>query len=260
MNDPERLKEAVKGKKIILLGLKGSGKGNRARELKALGLVHIGLGNIFRDIVKKDPTSELSTKITETTRKGELLPDEIVFPKVRERLNQEDCQKHGFVLEGYPRTKIQAELLLSEISLDLVILLDVPKAFLVDGIVRFNRQSCPDCGAIYSDFDPPEKEGICDRCGHNLLTRRSDNLDVIKARLSSDEVQLTSFLPLLKKRGLVEILPITVSDDVKIDKKYLKTLGEKIYWVQTDDGRKARMLNYDGMRTRLYDLLEKRFL
>lgn len=84
MNVPERLREAVKGKKIILLGLKGSGKGNRARELKSLGLVHIGLGNILRDIVKKDPTSELSTKITETTGKGELLPDKIVFHIVRE--------------------------------------------------------------------------------------------------------------------------------------------------------------------------------
>ncbi len=260
MNDLERLREAVTGKKIILLGLKGSGKGNRARELKALGLVHIGLGNIIRDMVKKDPASELSSKISETTRKGELLPDEIVFPIVRERLNQRDCQKQGFVLEGYPRTKLQAKMLLSEISLDLVILLDVPKAFLVDGIVRFNRQSCPECGAIYSDFDPSKKEEICDVCSHNLLRRPSDIPDVIEARLNSDEAQLKSFLPLFKKRGLLEVLPITVSNDVEIDKKCLKTLREKIYWVQTDDGRKARMLNYDGMRTRLYDLLEKRFL
>jgi adenylate kinase len=256
----EKIKAAIKGKRILLLGPSGSGKGNRTKDLKSLGLVHIGLGAIMREKVRNDPNSELSGKVIETTKKGTLLPDEIVVPIVMDYLNQSDCQECGYVLEGFPRTKAQADLLFPKIDLDLVLLLDVPKAFLVDGIIRFNRLSCVECLATYSDFDLPKVEGVCDKCGHKLIRRMSDSIERVKTRLKIYEEEIKTFLPDLEAKGIVQVLPIIVPDDEIIEEKYLKKLKGEIYWVQTDNGRKARMLNYEGMRERLYDILKERML
>jgi adenylate kinase len=260
MESLEKLKSAIKGKKIILLGPTGSGKGNRAKDLEALGLVHIGLGAILREKVRTDPNSELSLSVIETTEKGTLLPDDIVFPIVMDYLNRTDCQQRGFVLEGFPRTKAQADLLLSGIDLDIAFLLDVPKAFLIDGIMLFNRRSCIECKTTYSDFDPPTVEGICDRCGHKLITRMSDRVERVKTRLKIYEEEIRSFLPDLEAKGIVQVLPIIVDDDETVDEKDLKKLKGDIYWVQTDRGGKARMLNYEGMRKRLYRILEEKLI
>jgi adenylate kinase len=254
----EKIKAAIKGKKILLLGPTGSGKGNRTKDLKALGLVHIGLGAILREKVRNDPDSELSDKVTETTKKGTLLPDEIVVPIVMDHLDQSDCRESGYVLEGFPRTKAQADLLFPKIDPDLVLLLDVPKAFLLDGIMRFNRRSCVGCLTTYSDFDLPKVEGICDKCGHKLIRRMSDSIERIKTRIKIYEEEIKTFLPDLEAKGIVQVLPITVPDDEIIEDKYLKKLKGEIYRVQTDDGGKARMLNYEGMRDRLYDILKER--
>ena len=256
----EELMESMRGKKILLIGLKGSGKGNRSKDLKALGLVHVGLGIIMREHVRKDPASDLSRKIVETTEKGELLPDEIVVPIILDRLNQKDCRESGFVLDGFPRTRNQADLLLLKTNFDLVLYLDVPREFLVDGIVRFGRRSCVGCAANYSDFDPPKVEGVCDRCGCKLERRKSDNLEVVEARLKSDEAEINAFLPAFRGKGVLQVLPITVPDDREVDSEHLKKLKGEIYWVRTDTGGKARMLNYEGMRLRLYELLEARFV
>jgi adenylate kinase family enzyme len=88
MENLEKLQAAVKGKKMLLLGPTGSGKGNRSKDLKALGLIHIGLGAILREQVRRDPESELSLKVIETTQKGTLLPDDIVVPIILDYLNQ----------------------------------------------------------------------------------------------------------------------------------------------------------------------------
>ena len=259
MKDLSQLKEAMRGRKIVLVGLKGSGKGNRSRDLMALGLVHIGLGMIMREQVRKDPNSELSLKVVKTTRKGKLLPDDLVLPIIRDRLHQDDCQEQGFILDGFPRTKAQADWLLSRMPLDLVLYLDVPKTFLIDGIIRFNRRACVVCGSTYSDFDPPKVEGVCDKCGNKLLRRKSDNLEVLKARQQSDEEQIRSFLPSFETKGLLHTLPITVNNDQEIDDRYLKKLRGEVYWVQTAAGDEARMLNYEGMRQRLYAFLNNKF-
>lgn len=260
MMDVQRLAKAMRGKKILLIGMKGSGKGNRSKDLKALGLIHIGLGILMREQVRKDPSSDLSRRIVETTDKGELLPDGIVVPIILDRLNQKDCRERGFVLDGFPRTKKQADLLLSRMNFDLALYLDVPTAFLVDGIVRFGRRSCIGCAANYSDFDPPKVEGVCDRCGNRLERRQSDNLEVIEARLKSDEKEIGAFLPDFRDKGVLQVLPITVPDDRQVDPEHLKKLKGDIYWVRTDTGDKARMLNYEGMRLRLYKLLDARFV
>jgi len=256
----ERLKAAIKGNKILLLGPTGSGKGNRTKDLTALGLMHIGLGAILREKVRSDPDSELSRKVIETTEKGTLLPDEIVVPIVMDHLSQKECEERGFVLEGFPRTKPQADLLFPQIDLDLVLLLDVPKAFLIDGITRFNRRSCVECLTTYSDFDLPRVEGICDKCGKKLIRRMSDSAERVKTRIKIYEEEIKTFLPDLVAKGIVQGLPIIVEDDEMIEETYLKKLKGEIYWVQTDEGSTARMLNYEGMRRRLYSFLAERLL
>ncbi len=250
----------MRRRKNQLVGIKGTAKANISRDMMALVMYHIGMGMIMREQVRKDPNSELSLKVVQTTRKGKLLPDDLVLPIIMDRLNQADCQEQGYVLDGFPRTKAQADWLLSRMPLDLVLYLDVPKTFLIDGIIRFNRRACVVCGSTYSDFDPPKVEGICDKCGNKLVRRKSDNLEVIKARLQSDEEQIRSFLPSFKTKGLLQTLPIIVNDDQKIDDRNLKKLKGDVYWVQTDTGDKARMLNYEGMRRRLHNLLKKNFI
>jgi adenylate kinase len=218
MKNLEKLKAAIKGKKILLLGPTGSGKGNRSKDLEALGLLHIGLGTIFRERVRNDPFSELSQKIIETTKKGTLLPNEIVVPIVMDYLNQSDCQERGFVLDGFPRTKAQADLILQRMDPDLVLLLDVPKAFLIDGIMRFNRRSCVECLTTYSDFDLPIREGICDKCGKELIKRMSDSVERVTTRLTIYEEAIKAFLPDLEAKGIVQVLSIIVADDEKMRK------------------------------------------
>jgi adenylate kinase len=260
MENLEKLKHAIKGKKVLLLGPTGSGKGNRTKDLTALGLVHIGLGAALREQVRREPDTELSQKVVETTEKGTLLPDEIVVPIVMDRLYQSDCQERGFVLEGFPRTKAQADRLSREIDFDLVLLLDVPGSFLIDGIMQFNRRSCVECLATYSDFDMPAVEGVCDKCGNELVRRMSDSVERVRTRIRIYEDEIKTFLPDLMEKGIVQVLPITVPDDEIIDEQYLKKLKGEIFRVQADDGTEARMLNYEGMRKRLYRILAERLL
>ena len=106
----------------------------------------------------------------------------------------------------------------------------------------------------------PKTKVTCDKCGNKLVRRKSDDLEVIKARLQSDEEQIRSFLPSFKTKGLLQTLPIIVNDDQKIDDRNLKKLKGEVYWVQTDTGDKARMLNFEGMRRRLHNLLKKKFI
>ncbi len=256
----DKLKNAVRGKKILLLGPPGSGKGNRSRDLEALGLVHVSSGIALRAAVKDDPDSELSQKAASYMEKGTLVPDEIIVPIILEHLSEEKCQTNGFILDGFPRTQAQAEVLFSKIKIDLALYLAVPRKFLVFGIIEGNRRVCVECATGYSDFDLPHIEGICDKCGGKLVTRVDDQIETIEHRLKLYDEQTQPFLPYIKENTALETLSITVRDEEKVDDKYLKTMKGQVYWVETDNGAKARMLNLEGMRERLYNLLAQKFL
>ena len=259
MENLQKLKALVRGKKIVLVGPPGSGKGNRSDDLKALGLVHVASGIALRARVRDDPDSELSQKALEFMKQGDLVPDEIVDPIVMEHLNRQECRENGFVLDGFPRNKAQAEILFSRIDIDLVLHLDVPRKHLIYGVVQANRRSCVDCAAGYSDFTPPKVEGVCDKCGGKIVKRTDDNAETIENRLNLYEEETKPILPDLEVKGILEVLPITVTDDDGIDDKYLKKLGGEVYWTETDQGEKTRMLNFEGMRERLYHLLAEKF-
>jgi adenylate kinase len=174
-------------------------------------------------------------------------------------LERPECREQGFVLDGFPRTKAQADLLFSKVDLDLVLHLDVPRNFLVYGVVEGARRACTACAAGYSDFDPPRVEGVCDRCGGEIVMRTDDNAETIERRLDGYDAETKAFLPDLEARGIVEVLPITVGDDEEVDERLLKKLHGEVYWVETDDGTKARMLNLEGMRERLHRFLAEKF-
>ena len=256
----EKLKAGIKGKKILLFGPPGCGKGNRSKDLEALGLVHVSSGIALRARIHDDSNSELSKKATDFMKRGELVPDDIVVPIIMEYLNREECRKNGFVLDGFPRTKAQSDVLFSQVDINLVLFLDVPRKFLLYGIVEGNRRICVDCATGYSDFDPPRVEGVCDRCGGRLIRRADDNIKTVENRLKLYEEQTKPFLQDIQKNANVEILPITVGDEEAIDDKYLKKLKGQVYWAETDQGGKSRMLNLEGMRKRLYTFLAEKFI
>ncbi len=259
MDDLTKLKAAMRGKRLHLFGPPGCGKGNRSKDLRALGLIHVASGMALRAKVRDDPDADLSKTARDVMESGGLVPDEIVVPIVMEHLDRPECREHGFVLDGFPRTKAQADLLFSKVDLDLVLHLDVPRNFLVYGVVEGNRRACAACSAGYSDFDPPRVEGRCDHCGGEIVSRADDNTETIEKRLDGYDAETKAFLPDLEARGIVEVLPITVSDDEEIDERYLKTLRGEVYRVETEAGTRARMLNLDGMRQRLYRFLTKTF-
>lgn len=259
MGDLERLRSAMRGKRIHLFGPPGCGKGNRSKDLQALGLVHVASGIALRAKVRDDPDSELSKTAQRVMERGELVPDEIVVPVVMEHLERPDCREQGFVLDGFPRTKAQADLLFSKVDLDLVLHLDVPRNFLVYGVVEGARRACTMCAAGYSDFDPPRVEGTCDRCGGEIVMRADDNAETIARRLDGYDVETKAFLPDLEAKGIVEVLPITVSDGEAVDDRYLKKFRGEVYRVETHEGTTARMLNLEGMRQRLYRFLTEKF-
>ncbi len=260
MIDIDRLRQGVRGKRIILFGPPGGGKGNRSKDLKELGLVHVASGIALRARVHDDPGSDLSKKALGFMKRGELVPDEIIVPIVMEHLKRRECVENGFVLDGFPRTKAQKDILFSQIDIDLVIHLDVPRRFLVYGVVEGNRRACEVCAKGFSDFDPPKVDGVCDKCGGGLIRRADDNTETVESRQKLYREQTMSFLPELEAMGIVKVLPITVDDDEEIDEKYLKKLKGEVYWAETDDGGRARMLNLDGMRRRLYNFLAEEFL
>lgn len=167
--------------KLIFLGAPGAGKGTQAEFISQhLNIPTISTGNIIREALKSG--SEMGQKVKECMDSGRLVPDEVVIEIVRERLAQDDC-KNGFILDGFPRTIVQAEALdRMGVDIDRVIDIDVAD----DVIARrvSGRRVCLTCGATYHvDYKKPAKEGICDKCGDTLVQRKDDHPDTVQERL-----------------------------------------------------------------------------
>jgi adenylate kinase len=179
---------------LVFLGPPGVGKGTHADLLaKSLRIKHYSTGDIFREILKE--SSALSGKLEKYVNSGELVPDEIVFETVKEVLSNDE-NKEGWLLDGYPRNKHQAELLDDFLrsrneELDCAIYLYASAEVLIKRLT--NRRVCPDCGAIYNLINnPPQKEGICNRCGGTLIQREDDKIETIKRRISIFEREFKS--------------------------------------------------------------------
>jgi adenylate kinase len=189
---------------IILMGPPGAGKGTQAKRIvDAFKLPHISTGDMFREAISQGTPLGLQAKAI--IERGDLVPDELTIGLVKERLSRDDCAE-GFLLDGFPRTIPQAEALKvlgPEIgrAIDLVIDISVPDEELVRRIA--GRRVCPKCGASYHITDmKPKKEGICDRCGAELIQRKDDNAESLKVRLDNYYKQTAPLIDFYEKEGL----------------------------------------------------------
>lgn len=170
---------------IVLLGAPGSGKGTVGKIIaEDLKLAHISTGDLFRENLKNE--TELGKEAKQYMDKGELVPDEVTIKMLKERLNEDDVE-NGAVLDGFPRTGVQAvslDNMLKEMNakVDMALNIDVPFDEIVERIA--NRRSCKGCSEIYNVvFNPPKVEGICDKCGGELYQREDQKPEVVENRL-----------------------------------------------------------------------------
>lgn len=200
---------------ILLLGAPGAGKGTQAQLIKEkYNIPHISTGDMFREAIRnKTPIGVLADSYIS---KGNLVPDDVTIALVKERLSQDDC-KNGYLLDGFPRTLVQAEALAelsSEINrpIDLVINVDVDEAKLIDRIA--GRRMCKGCGASYHIKNlPPKVEGVCDVCGGELYIRKDDNVDALKVRLDAYHNQTQPLIDFYANCGLIA----TVNGDTSLE-------------------------------------------
>ncbi len=171
--------------KIVLLGAPGAGKGTHAQYLSdKYEIPHISTGDIFRANLKNG--TPLGLKAKAYMDRGELVPDELTVDLVLDRLTQDDCKK-GYILDGFPRNLLQAEALTKALaekgeSIDHAIHFEIDEATILKRMS--GRRVCPVCGASYNiNGLPPKKEGICDRCGNELIQREDDKPETVLKRL-----------------------------------------------------------------------------
>lgn len=182
---------------VLLMGLPGAGKGTQAEKIvEEFKIPHISTGDMFRKAIADG--TEMGLEAKSYMDKGLLVPDEVVNGIVKDRLSDEECN-NGFLLDGFPRTALQAKALdtiLDELgkSIDHVVNINVNKDSLIDRLT--GRRICKDCGATYHlIFNPVKVEGKCDKCGGELYQRNDDKKETVKTRL---EVNIEQSEPLLK--------------------------------------------------------------
>jgi adenylate kinase len=214
--------------RLVLLGPPGAGKGTQARTLEAkLKAPQIASGDLLRAAVRNG--TALGLKAKGFMDKGELVPDELVLGLIGERLDSADA-RGGFILDGFPRTVVQAETLATmlrerAIALDKVVAIEVPNSELVKRIS--GRRTCRKCAAMYHvEFDPPTKAGICNLCNGELYQRDDDAEDTVRARL---EVYAASTRPLLDYYGRLGLLAQIhgIGSPAEIEQRILGAIGSK---------------------------------
>lgn len=200
---------------IIMLGAPGTGKGTVAGLLQEnLGIKQVSTGDIFRKNIKEG--TKLGNLSKEYMDQGKLVPDEITIEIIKERLNEPDVQ-NGAILDGFPRTVEQAKALDKMLAergqkVDKVINLSTPKQEIIERIV--NRRICSnqECRTIYNIIlNPPKVEGICDKCGSKLVTRKDDTEETVKERLKAYELETKPLIDFYEEKGILETHIVSVS-------------------------------------------------
>ena len=196
--------------KLIMLGATGVGKGTQAKKIAAkYEIPHISTGDIFRANIKNG--TELGKKAKTYMDQGLLVPDELVVDLVVDRVQQADC-KNGYVLDGFPRTIPQAEALdraLAEMGqkIDYAIDVEVPDENIVNRMS--GRRACVDCG-YHIVYAPTAKEGICDKCGGELILRDDDKPETVLKRLGVYHEQTQPLIDYYTEAGVLREVDGTI--------------------------------------------------
>lgn len=214
--------------KMILLGPPGVGKGTQAQILsKEYGIPQISTGDILRSAIQAD--SELGQKANHYMSKGELVPDEIMLGLVRERLFADQSPK-GYILDGFPRTLVQAEALNqlfteTQTQLDAVLLLEADEELILKRLS--SRRVCRNCQAVYNLLtQPPAVEGVCDKCGGELYQRDDDKIETVKNRIAVYKHQTEPLIKFYRSMGLLKSVDSSGSPQ-EVHRKIIKQLEEK---------------------------------
>ena len=200
---------------IIMLGAPGTGKGTIAGILAGeLGIPQISTGDIFRKNIKEG--TELGKLADSYISKGQLVPDDVTIKIVEDRLQQPDA-KNGVILDGFPRTVVQADKLKEILAnkgekVDITINLVTPEEELIERIV--NRRVCSnqECKAVYNlVLHPPKVKGICDKCGSELIVRKDDNVETVKSRLEQYFTATSPLVEYYEKEGILYTATVSQS-------------------------------------------------
>ena len=211
-------------KKLILLGAPGAGKGTQAERISdLLGIPIISTGNILKQAMRDE--TPLGLEAASYIHSGALVPDATIIGIVKERLAQDDCCK-GYILDGVPRTIVQAEAL-EEMGVEVthVISLEVDDHLIEERMT--GRVICSKCGSSYHLLTKkPIVDGICDRCGGELVVRKDDTPEIVKARLETYHATTEPLKMYYDQKGLLTEIE-GVGDVAEITKRIMDALGEK---------------------------------
>ncbi len=213
-------KSTIMKKELIFLGPPACGKGTQTTKLaEFLNLPHVDTGSLLRAEIKNQTPDGVVAK--SFIDKGQLVPVDLVAKIIKNRLSQDDC-RDGYILDGYPRSVEQADKLdvinneinsKRDVEVDFkAIYFDIDTNVLVERIV--NRRSCPVCGEIYNlAFKAPKKDGVCDKCGTELVQRKDDTREVAQARFDTYFNETAPLIEYYKNKGTLKTIDANGSID-----------------------------------------------
>ncbi|SFN93630.1 adenylate kinase [Proteiniclasticum ruminis] len=213
--------------RIILLGPPGAGKGTQAQSISnKYNIPQISTGDIFRKNIAGG--TELGILAKSYMDKGLLVPDNVTIDLVKNRLKEDDT-RNGFLLDGFPRTIHQAEVLealLKEqsVAIDVALQIEVPREFIIQRMT--GRRVCPNCGASYHlEFNPPMLRSICDDCGSHLIQREDDKRETVVERLEIYDFQTAPLIAYYTEKGKLKTVDGTKAIN-EVFEDIIRILGE----------------------------------
>jgi adenylate kinase len=197
-------------RKYVIMGIQGSGKGTQSAMLAAdLDLVHISVGDIFRWNVANH--TKMGAQVRRVMAAGELVGDDLAESVVQRRLAEHDWN-YGFIIDGFPRNKRQAEFFLESYDIDAVIYLDLPDSEVHRRVL--SRRLCADCGMDYNLIaDSPAEPGTCDSCGGKLVAREDDTPEALAVRLRDFHEKTDPVLDLFRRKEYVVTVDARAAKD-----------------------------------------------